>query len=91
MDHLNLLGKRAQDKVTGYTGVITSISYDLYGCIQAVISPPVDKDGLRPDGQWFDVARLSVTGDPVMDVPDFSQGYVDEGLKGASSKTLPNY
>jgi hypothetical protein len=85
--HIELLGKKAKDRVTGFKGVISSVSFDLYGCIQAAITPPVDKNGETTGGQWFDVTRLEVnTGNPVMAVPDFDAGYVADGLKGAAEK-----
>ena len=44
-EHLEMLGYRVRDKVTGYEGVVTTIGFDLYGCIQATINPGVGKDG----------------------------------------------
>jgi hypothetical protein len=43
--HLTILGKKAKDKITGVEGIITSISFDLYGCIQASIDRGVNKEG----------------------------------------------
>ncbi len=88
-NHLDLLGKRARDKVTGLEGVISTVSFDLYGCIQAIISPPADGSKLL-DGCWFDVKRLDILDyDTVMVRPNFDQGYVAEGNKGAAEKPLP--
>lgn len=86
--HINLLGHKATDKITGFTGVITSISFDLYGCIQAVITPPADSDkGEYKSGNWFDVTRLDITsGSKIMEVPEYSNGYIAEGRKGAAEK-----
>jgi hypothetical protein len=42
---LLLLGYRVRDKVTGMTGVVSSISFDLYGCVQAIVNRGLDKDG----------------------------------------------
>ena len=47
--HLDLLGRKVEDKVTGIKGVVTSVSFDLYGCIQAVITTPA-KDGEYKSG-----------------------------------------
>jgi len=41
--HLDLLGHKVTDRVSGFTGVVTSIGFDLYGCIQAVVTPGADK------------------------------------------------
>jgi hypothetical protein len=90
-DHFKLLGLRAEDKVTGFVGVVSTLSFDLYGCIQVILTPPVSADGNAPDGRWMDVTRLKILSKvPVMDLPDFDSGYVATGRKGAAMKSLPN-
>jgi len=85
--HMDLLGMKAVDKVTGFKGVVTSVSFDLFGCIQAIVTPEVGEAGKQEDLQWFDVTRLRVTGEkPVMDLPNYELGYVAEGRKGAAEK-----
>lgn len=70
---LSLFGKKCSDKVTGFTGIISSISMDLYGCVQVVLTPPVNKKGEIQDSRWFDVSRLQIiSNDPVMEVPEFN-------------------
>ena len=69
-----LLGCNVTDKVTGFEGVVTSIAYDLYGCIQAVVVPEA-KDGKVSDGSWFDVNRLRLCSTGVMECPDFDASY----------------
>lgn len=67
---IQLLGKKATDYVTDYKGVITSISVDLYGCIQALVVPGLDKEGKIPGGAWLDLNRLKISNDKrVMDCP----------------------
>jgi len=89
-DYIALLGHKATDKVTGFKGVVTSVSFDLYGCIQIVLSPAVKPDGTKGEGFWFDVNRLNLTSkNPVMDVPSFIKGPVAEGKKGPAFKPLP--
>ena len=88
--HIELLGKRAEDRVTGFSGIISTIAFDLYGCIQATIMPPMKEDGTVPDGRWYDVNRLKIISDErVMDLPNFS-GSVDvaKGEKGPAEKPL---
>lgn len=86
-EHLKLLGLEVQDKVTDLKGVVTCVSFDLYGCIQVVVSPKTKDDGTTPDGKWFDVQRLKVIcKKPVMDLPNYELGYVAEGKKGAAEK-----
>jgi hypothetical protein len=85
--HLKLLGMEVEDKVTGFKGVVSSISFDLYGCIQCVITPKVDKEGQTKQGQWFDIARIELKSDiPVMDCPNFDLAPIAEGKKGAAEK-----
>ena len=70
--YMKLLGMRVKDAVTGFTGVVTSVSFDLYGCVQVIVNPGLDKEGKARDSLWFDFARLKVTApDPVMPPPDF--------------------
>lgn len=59
---LNLLGYRAKDKITGFSGVITSLCFDLYGCIQVCITQPVDDKGQISEraNAWFDTNRVDV-------------------------------
>lgn len=85
--HLSKLGKPCRDKVTGFKGVIASVSFDLYGCIQAIVNPGMGKDGKLGEQCWFDITRLEVTSDkPVMDVPDFIAGLHASGKKGPAEK-----
>ncbi len=61
-----LLGWEVRDRVSGFQGVVGTIGLDLYGCVQAIVDPPVtkDKDGkqVREHGHWFDVTRLDKVG-----------------------------
>lgn len=85
--HIELLGFTAKDKVTGYEGVIDSVSFDLYGCVQVSLKPPIDKEGKMPVGYWVDVTRLDVdTTKRVIPLPNFYEGYVAEGKKGPADK-----
>lgn len=72
-ESIELLGLRARDRVTGYEGVIETTAFDLYGCVQLAIRPPVNDKGEVPDGRWFDVSRLEIKGDRIMPVPDFDR------------------
>ena len=71
-ESLGLLGCRVRDKVTGLSGIVTSISFDLYGCIQAIVHQGLNDKGELIDKKWFDVNRLTViNGEPVMEQPTF--------------------
>ncbi len=87
--HLDMLGRHAEDRVTGFQGVVASIYFDLYGCVQVIVMPPVDKDGKKTEGQAFDVSRLRITGKPVMERPDWEFGPIAEGRHGPAEK--PHY
>jgi hypothetical protein len=52
------LGQKVRDKISGFSGIVTSYAKHLNGCDRAWISPPVDKDGKLMDGSWFDVVQL---------------------------------
>ena len=70
--HINLLGLKAKDKITGLTGIITCISFDLYGCIQVILNPGMKDDGTLGENVWFDISRMEIlTKKPVIKVPDF--------------------
>lgn len=85
--HLGLLGLKVQDKVTGFKGVVASIHFDLYGCVQALVNPGKGKDGKLGEQVYFDVSRLEVKNPkPVMDVPNYEYGPQAEGKQGPAEK-----
>lgn len=89
MKHIELLGLRVKDKISGVDGIITSVSFDLYGCIQATINRGLNEKGEMHDGFWFDVCRLDILDKkPIMNVPNFDRGYVAEGRQGSADKPL---
>lgn len=87
--YLEFLGMPARDKVRGMSGVITSVCFDLSGCVQAAIAPPLDKDGKLPDAVWHDVQRLEITGDRTMPLPTFRHQATQDGPNGAAEKPSP--
>lgn len=85
--HLKLLGFKVSDAVTGFSGVVTSITFDLYGCVQALVTPPREE---KSESQWFDTKRLAVKSKtPVMIVPTFDAVPGGQALPLASGKPLP--
>lgn len=87
--HLDILGHRVTDRVSGYKGVVTSITFDLYGCVQGLVHPGITTDGKIGEQCWFDITRLSVDGStPVMERPsfDWSPEAVSLGMKGPAEK-----
>lgn len=90
--HISKLGHRCKDKVTGISGVITHVGFDLYGCIQAIVHPGMDEKGNAKDTIWFDINRLEITGaEPVMQAPNFfNQSPQALGLQGPCEKPKNN-
>lgn len=56
-----ILGKKVIDLITGFAGVATGYVEYISGCNQVLVIPPVDNDGKRRDGEWFDVQRLKIS------------------------------
>jgi hypothetical protein len=87
-ESLKLLGCAAQDKVTRAEGIITTVSFDLFGCIQILITPRVNKENKREDSGWYDIQRLKITNKtPVMEQPDF-RWYKENSSKGPAEKPI---
>lgn len=85
---IKLLGRKGKDKVTKTKGVITSVCFDLYGCIQVILTPEVDKEGKRNDSHWYDIKRIELTKEKeVMEIPDFSW-YTTTKSKGPAEKPV---
>ena len=88
-DHIDNLGRKAKDRVTGFSGVITSISFDLYGCVEYVVSPPTDDKGEHKDGRWFDSHRLAIRkAKPVMSIPEEFVEKKEIKIKGPAEKPI---
>lgn len=89
--HLDLLGLRVEDRVTGFKGVVATVGFDLYGCIQAIVNPGIGKDGKLQESQWFDVNRLRVTSnEQVMARPEFewTPQVIAEAGKGPAERAV---
>ena len=91
-NHFELLGLPVCDKVTGFKGVVTSLSFDLYGCVNVIVDPGVKEDGSKEGGEWFDVTRLKIESlTPVMKRPDFETAYaVEDSKQEARSMLIPS-
>lgn len=77
MDHLKQyfewMGKPVKDRIRGTEGIVTSINFDLYGCVQVCITPKQNADGKAPEQVWCDVQRLSAddNAEPVIPLPQY--------------------
>ena len=87
--YMRFLGENVRDKLTGIKGTATSISFDLYGCVQVIIKQRADKDGKVPESFWHDVKRLEILpGEHIIPVPNF--GLIPTGTEpGSESKPVP--
>ena len=88
---IEMLGKEGKDKITKQKGIITSVCFDLYGCIQVVLDEQkVDKDGKRICTGWIDINRVEITKDKkIMECPDFDNKYSSiKQVNGPSSKPI---
>ena len=59
------LGKKAKDKITGFSGIIIGKIIYLTGCNQYGLTPPIDKDGKTSSTEWFDESRIEIIGEGV--------------------------
>jgi len=57
------LGKKAKDKISGFTGIITSRIQYLTGCDQYGIKPKIKADGEPIEVSYFDEGRIEIVGD----------------------------
>ncbi len=91
-DYMKLLGHKAKDRVTGFEGVVASICFDLYGCVQVVLTPQVGADGKVGDGHWFDAKRVTVTSEtPVMNQPEYARLRAGEEIGPAEKPRMPSH
>lgn len=84
--HVNLLGKKGRDRITGTEGIITSVSFDLYGCVQAIITT---QDESKESNYWRDVCRIEITDpDRALPLPSFdpTPEQIASGGKGPAMK-----
>lgn len=91
---LAYLGRKYRDRVTGFSGIAATVSFDLYGCVQVWLTPPVNEKGECPVGRWFDIDRLTCVDEvPVMDQPAFVERAAArqpiDTAKGPEAKSAP--
>lgn len=67
--HLELLGSQMRDKVTDAKGMVESVTFDAYGCVQALLRCKVTAEGGVPKQYWVDIKRLLPDGERIMPVP----------------------
>jgi len=61
-----MLGKIGKDKITGFTGMITSVHTYLTGCSQYGLQPQdLTKDGEPQKIHYFDTGRVDIVADGI--------------------------
>jgi hypothetical protein len=86
---LDKLGHRARDLVTGREGVITSVCFDLYGCVQILLHPGLNDKGESREQQWYDEKRMELLSEKrVLEPPAYAQ-MLAAAVIGAAEKPLP--
>jgi hypothetical protein len=85
-ESLALLGQSMRDRVTGFTGMVSSVCFDAYGCVQAILTPAIGKDGKIGEGHWFDVKRLEPKGKRLLAAPHLDVVFGSEA--GAAEKPV---
>lgn len=84
---LGLLGLRGRDRVTGYEGVVSSVCFDLYGCVQLILTGKTGWDGKLQDCGIFDIKRVEILSTtPVMKPPDFATANLEPFSQGPAEK-----
>jgi hypothetical protein len=87
---LRLLGLKVKDRVTQFEGIVTSVGFDLYGCIQAVVTPEMTAPAKVEDSRWFDTSRLEILhAIPVMAVPQYGVVPKSTQVPGGFDKPIP--
>jgi len=55
------LGYEAKDMITGFKGIVTSVTQWMTGCDRLLIQPQdLDKDGKPVDASWFDENQVII-------------------------------
>jgi hypothetical protein len=71
---IDMLGYTYKDKITGLTGPVVSVCFDLYGCVQATIHRGIGKNGEALESYWYDVQRLEKQTKPrLMEKPYYNK------------------
>jgi hypothetical protein len=87
-EYLSILGFEIKDAVTKWAGVVVSVTFDLYGCVQCYCIPKAGKDGKIGEGCWFDIKRLQKIGRaPVMVLPNFVR--MSPGKEAGAQRLTP--
>jgi len=59
------LGIEAEDRITGFKGIVIGAARYLTGCDQYALKPLVDDKGNMRDSKWFDEGEINKIGEGV--------------------------
>ena len=82
------LGDTVQDMVTGLKGVVTGITQWITGCDQAIVQPPLKKDGEKPETVWMDINRCKVSKVKRIVIPTYEKPKDNGGVQDTPTRTL---
>ena len=54
------LGDKAKCKISGFTGIVTTVAKCLTGCDRVTLKAPMQKDGKMGEEYWFDIYAVEV-------------------------------
>lgn len=77
-----MLGAKAKDRITGFTGIVTGHSQFLTGCDRFLVCPPAKDGDAFVEGEWFDEQRLEVD-------PTFPPIVLDNSRGNGADKDAP--
>jgi len=80
-----VLGQKARDVITGFTGVAIARTEWLNGCVRVTIQPPLDKDKKHVQSETFDEEQLEVVKSEPIQLPGIRQDVVR--LSNARART----
>lgn len=61
INRLPTLGDEVRNRITGFTGIVTSYAKHLAGCDRIWVEPRVDPTGKPMEGQWLDIDLAEIT------------------------------
>jgi hypothetical protein len=65
MEFIHELGKKAKDKISGMSGILTARCEFLTGCNRYCVTPQELKDGRPIEGMYFDEAQIEIIGNGI--------------------------
>lgn len=62
--NLPIIGRMAKDVISGYSGIITNVQFNIDGCIEIGITSDIQSTSISfTDGTYFDLSRVLLIGD----------------------------